>query len=281
MPELVGRFERHVLPDGETIWFEPERHIYCGEINPSASAKGGYSMVRDSRLTGISTIAKSIDSDPGGLLWWATKLDQTGIAELARLTLPSGDHSWLLTQESIAAALRDAGLTWEQIRDRAAERGTNVHELIFAALSYDQRPPSLAALSESERGYGQAAFAWWRDREPKPVKAETVTADVERGVAGRFDLLCEIDGATVLVDAKTRERGNVRKADHVQLEGYELCNEACGIGGSDRRMVLVLRPDGTYAEHIGAASHHDFIAALEVYRRGTSLGKRMAEKAVA
>ena len=277
--EQIGRFELHRMPDGGEVYFEPERHGYFGEIKPK---KGGdYSYVRDSRFTGVSTPVKTLDTNVDSLLWWASKLEQTRIAELAENCLDGGgDLDWLRSQRSIAAALREAELTWSHVRDRAADRGSRVHELIFLALAQEQRPPSLSALTSTERAYGQAAIRWWRDREPKALYAEQVTLSRGHRVAGRFDLLCEIDGERVLCDAKTRERGVARKSDHAQLAGYEMCNEACGIGGSDRQLAIILKPDGTYEEHESVATEADFIASLEAYRAGGDLDKRIraAEK---
>jgi hypothetical protein len=280
----VGRFEQHFLPDDSHIFYEPDpAHAYYGEIKESPKAKGGYSYVRDSRFVGVSTPTKALDSSIDGLLHWAAKLDQTGVAALAEQQIEAGcdvgDLAWLCSQPSISAALREAELTWTDVRDRAAQRGTNVHELIFLALAQGTRPPSLEKLSKVERGYGQAAIRWWRDRKPKPLFAEQVTVSREHGFAGRFDLLCEIDGDRVLVDAKTRERGQDRRSDHGQLPGYELANRECGIGESAYQVVLLLMPDGSYREVVCVGTKDDFLAALNAYRRGGALEKRMREAA--
>lgn len=296
--EPVGRFERYTMPDDDRIYFEPEPHAYYGEIKESAKARGGYSFVRDSRLTGVSTPTKSLDTNIDPLLYWAAKLDQTGIADLVDRQISGGcevdDLAWLCSQKQIAQALRDHELTWADVRDRAAIRGTNVHERVFLALATGKRPPSLASLSAEERAYGQAAIRWWRDRKPRPLYAEQVTLCRSHNVAGRFDLLCEIERASnpgsglipdleglVLADAKTRAKGVARRSDHAQLPGYEMCNVACGIGSSDRRLVLLLLPDGSYREVECVGTEADFIAGLEAYRAGGDLEKRMRAAAKA
>lgn len=293
-PTMVGRFEQIDLPNGEVVYFEPEKHQYFGEIKESARSKGGYSFVKSTRLTGVSTIAKFLDPNADPLMHWAAKLDQIGIAELASKALDTGgDLTWLREQPRIKAALYDAEATWTHVRDRAAVRGTNVHERIFLALATEQAAPSLASLSEEERGYGMAAMKWWRERQPEPIAAEQVTVDHAKGFAGRFDLLANIDlddfepvpeefadgGGTicVLVDAKTRERGSVRKSDHVQLPGYEVANVACGIGASDARLVLILMPDGTFREEWCVGTETDFLSALNASRSGKHLEKRMRD----
>jgi hypothetical protein len=277
-PREIGRFEEHTLPNGAIVYYEPEKHQYFGEVKESKSAKDGYSFVKASRLTGVSTVSKYLDANVDSLMHWAAKLDQIGIAELASQAIAAGaDLTWLCEQSSIKAALYDAEATWTHVRDRAAIRGTNVHERIFLALATGTTPPSLSDLTDEERGYGQAAFAWWRDRNPEPVAAEQVTYSPTKKVAGRFDLLADIAGQRVLVDAKTREKGAVRKSDHVQLEGYEMTNRECGLGESDRRVALILMPDGTYREEAGVGTEADFNSALLACQSGKHLDKRMRE----
>lgn len=281
---MVGRFERHTTPDGSVVFYDPGPHSYFGEVKESKTAEGGYSYVQHSRMTGVSTPVKALDTNSDSLIYWGVKLDQIGIADLASAQLSAGGDpealEWLTSQQSIAAALREAECTWTHVRDRAAVRGTNIHERIFLALATESQPPSLAGLSDEERGYGQAAMKWWRENDPTPLFAEQVTVHAEIKVAGRFDLLCEISGERVLVDAKTRERGVARIGDHAQLAGYEMANAACGIGASERQVALILRPDGTYAAVESVGVEADFLAALEAYRAGGSLAKRMraAEK---
>ena len=277
-PTRVGRFEQHTLPNSEVVYFEPDKHAYYGEIKENSKSEGGYSFVRSSRLTGVSTIAKFLDANVDPLMHWAAKLDRVGVAELASQSINAGgDLTWLCEEKTISEALREAGATWADVRDRAAVRGTNVHERIFLALATGAEPPSLANLSEEERGYGQAVFAWWRDRQPEPIAAEQVTVDHVRGFAGRFDLLAIVDGSRDLFDAKTRETGKVRKSDHVQLVGYDTSNVVCGLGAAERKVALILMPDGTYREEECVATEADFNSALLACQSGKHLDKRMRE----
>lgn len=235
-------------------------------------------MLDGTRTVSVSTVAKYIDPDADGLLYWATGLTYEGIAELADLL---DDTEWLRSRESIEAALKEAELTWHDLRSKAAVRGTNVHELILAALAENRTLPSLAKLTEDERAYGQAVMRWWTDRRPRPILTEQMVASAEHGFAGRFDLLCEIDGETVLVDAKTRGKGVPRLSDHVQLAGYAIASEESGFPAPDRQLALILTPEGEPVECDGLAEPDDFLAALDVYRRKASLGKLMRSQAKA
>lgn len=286
-PEMVGRFERHSLPDGSEIYFEREKHAYYGEIKESARAEGGYSYVQSSRLPGVSTIAKHLDASVEALLYWAVKLEQTGIAKLAVRALEQGhDMSWLQSQESIRAQLAEAGLSWTDIRDEAAERGNLSHQLQVEIFTGGK--PSLSMFPDDQRGYGQALFSWVRDRRPRPIAVERVTASLALGVAGTFDLMAEVDPDrfdslpfeidrpfTILSDAKSRESGKDRRSDHIQLIGYEASNRACEIGATDHRLALLLLPDGTYKEKWCVATEADFAAALVAHNQGKALEKRM------
>lgn len=278
---LDGRFEKHVLADGAEIFYEDRFHSYFTDVYQNKS--GGWSYRRDSKLLGISTIAKFLEGgNVDGLLHWSAKLERTGIAELAAKDIASGaDLRWLDDELSIKDALKLAKLTWVDIRDRAAKRGTAVHNDIFNALATGDTPPSLEVLTEEERAFGQAAFAWWRDRRPVPVAAECVTADIEQehGFAGRFDLLADVDGERLLIDVKTREKPKSRKSDHIQLSGYEAANKACGLPPSDRRLVLVFTPDGSYHEFTGEATADHFSAALSAAKASRTLDQRLKEVA--
>ena len=281
--EVIGRFEAHRIGE-DVVYYDPEPHRYYSEVKENPKSKGGYSFVKASALTGVSTPLKALDTNVDPLLHWAAGLDQVGIAELIGISIDSGeDLGWMRDPLQLKIALREADLTWDKVRDKTATRGTNVHELIFLALATGKRPPSLKALSAEERAYGQAAIRWWRDHDPEPLFAEQVTYHRGHRVAGRFDLLANIEwrGERIraLIDAKTREKGKARRSDHAQLSGYEMCNVACGIGESDRQFALILKPDGTYEVHESVATEADFIAALEAYRRGGDLDKRMRAQA--
>lgn len=306
--EQIGRFEQFTLPDGSVVYKEVRggNHFYWGEIKENRSAKGGYSAIKDSLIPGASGIAKYLDPESDPLMYWATRLERNGIAELASQALAAdADLTWLGDERSIKDALEEAKLLWANVRNKRADEGTSVHEEITFALATGGEVPSLSALTDEARGYGQAKLAWWRDRAPEPLAAEQVTVCHSRKFGGTFDLLANLrldspglpplpeyyfeleqradlePVARVLIDDKTREKPRTYKSDHVQLAGYEVANRECGIGASDLRLIVVLLPDGTYHEVWGEGTEADFNSALLASQSGKHLDKRMkqAEKA--
>lgn len=294
--EMVGRFEATTLPDGSRIFLDPEPHRYYGHVKPSKTAEGGYSFTRESALPGASSVAKALDEDPEALMHWAVKRGHEGIARLVSEDIERGASvDWLTDPLTISARLAEHNLRWTDVRDQMAEWGTNVHRHVVLELAHG-RVPSLADRSEEERGFAQAELSWWRERQPSVIAAEQATASLDKGYAGQFDLLFEVDvdrldpdpekrppakllegreSIRVLKDAKTRTNGKDRRADHTQVELYEVANRDCGIGPSDVRLVLLLMPDGNFREVWSTATDADAYAALVAFQRGKELGKRI------
>lgn len=288
-PEMVGRFERHKLPDGSVVYKEHrgDNHYYHAEVKESRSAEGGYSYVKGSTLTGVSTASKYLDGDPGGLMHWSARLNMAGVARIASSDMEAGASlGWLRSPESIEARLRDEEATWEHERDRRADQGTNVHHESVWKLASGQEA-TLANVSDAERGFSRGVFTSFRDLGllGKVTHAEQVTVAFDKQVGGTFDLLAEdvevdrllarvVNGSAVppeiakrdtirlLADYKTRDGiGKVRKSDYLQLQGYEDCNCSCGIGGSDGQVVIIVLPDGTFEVYWCEATYGQWVAA--------------------
>jgi hypothetical protein len=295
----IGRFEEFTLPNGEAVYKEVrgDNHYYWGEIQPSKSAKGGYSAVKASGLPGASGIAQYLDPNSDPLIHWGTRKEREGIAALAAEAIAAGgDLTWLTDPNAIRQALDDAKLRWSHVRNKRADEGSEVHKEITFELAMGRSAPSLAGLSEEARGYGQAKMRWWRERQPEPIAAEQVTVSHARRFAGTFDLLAmldldspglpplpegvEIDArgqVPVLIDDKTREKPRTYKSDHVQLRLYKGANLECGIGESALELIVVLLPDGSYHEAWAVATDADANSALLASQSGKHLDKRMRE----
>jgi len=307
-PEKIGRFEAHATPDGSVVYKEQrgDNHYYHAEIKPSRTAKGGYSYVKGTTLTGVSSVSKFLDGDPTRLMHWSAKMDQSGIARIIAGQIERGetgldDINWLATPDGVANRLREKEATWEHERDRRADQGTNVHHYTVWRLATGQ-DADLADLSEVERGFGQGVFASFLKLGllDRVVYAEQLTVSHANRIAGTFDVLAEdveieavmdhlinpdavpaevVEKGLVrlLADYKTRDAaGKVRKSDHVQLQGYEDCNRSCGIGDTDGQVVIVVLPDGTFEPYWCEATPGSWAAAVNACRSGKPLDSRMA-----
>jgi hypothetical protein len=266
--------ERVDLPSGETVFYREAQHSYWSGFDEATGKCSG-------RLVGVTTVAKALDTNADPLITWGAKLEAQGVCELLSAASDS-DREHLLSNggDRLHAELVAAGLDWRSVRDRRASQGSNVHERIFAALGRGETP-SLASLKDEERGYGQAAFRFWRDAKPDPIAVEQVVYLPEYGVAGRFDLLARIDGEVVLVDAKTSKAAYL--SHHVQLAGYRIGCEDSGFEAPERCLVLLLRPDGSYETVEGCGTIEDWEAAHTAYTATKRVGKaqRALAKAVA
>lgn len=276
-------FEKHTMPDGTHIFYHDDRHAYFRDVTQK---KGKWCGV--SRLTGVSSVVKPLDFNPDGLLGWAARLTCEGVAQLAAdglglqedvrrgVVAPDAISAalvWLESGPSITAALKDAELTWAHLRDQAATRGTNVHLRALHALARGAAVPDFDALTPEERGYARGVLAFWHEHDPEPLESEQVVFSATHGVAGRFDLRCRLDGDVVLLDAKTATSSFIPTKHHAQLAGYETLARECGLGASDRQVMLRVDADGKYELVDGTATAEDFLAALRVYRASARINR--------
>lgn len=262
----TGDLERTVFPNGSEVFYRDSDHSYWREAKPKAGGKWSGS----GRLTGVSTLCGPYEFRPDSLLRWVERLTLEGVARGFQDQRVPGDPHVLRQM------LQNNGLRWEQMRDKASTRGTNVHELMLNALARGEDVPDLSDLPPEQRGYGQAVMRWWLDRDPQPFQAEQVVASLEHGFAGRLDLRCTIKNALRpgigIVDAKTSNYLSTKGA--VQVAGYDLGAVTSGFGErAEWLMVLQVKEDGTYREVYVDATHEDFLLSLRLYRRQAELSK--------
>lgn len=288
-----GEFEQHIMPSGATVYFRDKigdrpDHSYWSDVEMRKGVYGG-----KGRLTGVSTVVGPFDFRPDALLRWAAKSNGAGVAMLAAGAMSCetieemrAELRWLESPESIWNALVDAKATFEDIREQAAGRGTNVHKEALHAMALGRPVPGFGELTEEEKGYARGVLAFFHDHEPETLHAEQVIADLDLGIAGRFDwrgsfdARCDTDccpchlllpGAIAMLDAKTS--GYISNKAHVQLGGYEKGARVSGIGETDLQFILQLCEDGTYKLILSTGTAEDFAAALDVYRRSGRIGR--------
>lgn len=130
----------------------------------------------------------------------------------------------------------------ESVLDRAAQRGTEVHNAIenFVKFGVEDIQPAYAP-------YFQAFLAWMKDFDVKPVSSETRLYHRLLRYAGTADMGCLERGVRTLVDFKTTASFSAMLCG-VQLEAYSRAFESHGVT-YDRAVIIQLLPDGTYRRH--------------------------------
>lgn len=253
--------EKFVMPNGAVVWYRDSDHQY------NSSEK----FTRNTRIAGVSTVSKcdgDNNSDP--LIDWGVRLDREGVAREASLGLSLDDAddmraalSWLESGESIGQTLKQEKLTWRDLRHEAGTRGSLSHD-VLQSLAEGKTP-------EVQSGYDRAVVHWWESRQPEPILVEQVVYSELEKFAGRFDLLCKINGQTVLCDLKTSKWASNSFA--VQLNLYLLAGREAGLFQNvDRLAIIQVREDGTFRELDVPLNSEWALSALCTYRNGKAIG---------
>ena len=280
--EMVGDAESHTMPDGSVVVYRDRDHSYW----TSATVDGNGASKCSGRLTGVTSVVSPYDWRPDNLMRWAANLNVAGVAALAAEGLSVDDiHDmraclrWLESGESITAALEMGRLHWTQTRDDAATQGTDVHRYALQALAGGHPVPDLSRFAPDDQGHARGIMAFWLECEPEPLHTEQIVCDLELGVAGRFDLICDLTYNGVrqraLVDAKTTSSGFLPTKHHVQLAGYEHCASRVGIEPTEVRLILQVFPDGRYVLTPSCATADDFLVAVDLYRREARIKREL------
>lgn len=279
--EQMGPFVKHTFPNRTWVAFHEANHAYWSDCKmkfEKGEEKWSGTMPR---LAGVSTVVSPYDFRPDSLMKWAAEQDHEAIARVYGGKELPDDPS------TIRSALFVRELTWQQRRDAKADTGKAAHEKILHQLALGNEP-DLNVLLPKERGYGQAIYRWWLDRDPEVLHAEQVVASIENGIAGTLDLRAKLtapigldfrDGVTV-IDAKAR--GFIPASSLAQVAGYDKCVVDCGLGDpADHLMILKLYEDGSYREiwvddgKTVAERHQGFLDAVKVYRRAAEYAKQV------
>lgn len=139
----------------------------------------------------------------------------------------------------------------QSVLDKAADRGTAIHNSIENFLKYD-----IDDIEPEYRGYFDAFLRFWEDYQPELVRSEVRMYHKLFLYAGTADLLCFIDGRLVLIDYKSTAE-IYEMTCRIQLEAYWQALASFGIV-PDEKWILHLRKDGSY--RIGRFPRKDNLA---------------------
>jgi hypothetical protein len=244
--------------------FEPVKHAY------TVHTAGG---VETFELPSVTKILGIIDKSEA-LTWWAfTKTVEAMVAM-------NNDGVFFSTAEEATVYLATQKVRPIDLRDQAADRGTNVHEAL--TMYADDQPPAFHTLAEVERPYHQSLAGWIIESRPEFLTTELPVVSLTHGYAGTFDYLrrCTCGcGGIVLGDAKTSKA--IYDSAHLQVAAYEHAYfELTGVRVCHTEL-LHLRGDGLPGEvERGVGELEDFlaVAALHERLRGVTVRRRQQRR---
>lgn len=248
-----------VLPSGVKLYYRDSDHSYW-KHNPKTEKPGR-------RATGVTTACKALDTDPSNLMKWSAKQQLIGASKLVDALGAEQAVELLADPDRCWAELEARAWTYNDVREKAASEGTNVHRQAFEALALGDPVPDLTGLAERELKLAQAVQAFWFDHTPRAEHVEQVVFSERLGVAGRVDFIGEIDGfdGRGVLDLKT---GNFLGASaHAQVGGgYPLLAEESGYGPIEWAAMLKVTEEGEYEIVPAESTREDFELAVLTYR---------------
>jgi hypothetical protein len=241
------------VPNGYKIEFEQASHTY---------------KIDGEKVPSVTEITKMVGG-PGGLPWWGMKTGVEGVCKLYGDNILDSQGGidnpesllWWKDPAAIVGLLTEHKLTVNHIRDKAGDRGTDVH---VAAARWAETGEFPGEVPEEQRGYVTAFLAWLEEFQPEPLASEQIVGSKLWGYAGTLDLRCKIGPRTGIVDYKTSTSIRHPQYDY-QLAGYELASQECGYGKTDFRAVVRLDKDGTFEWYESPTMPSRFADALGVW----------------
>lgn len=215
----------------------------------------------------VTTIIKRVLGGGEGLLQWYYRMGLVGVAAWTNGHRSAGvaeadDVVDVLTDpEWIAEELDRNRLTPRDVRDAAADRGTEAHSFFEAAakLGGPKRAP--------QTPYEKAICDWWEANDFHVEAAEASLVSVQHRFAGTCDLIYWVGDELRLLDLKTRS-ATYRKAldsDLIQVAAYKLAWEEMTGMPITRTGILMAREDGKAVFDDREVSPDLFLKVKEVY----------------
>jgi hypothetical protein len=217
---------------------------YVAPIRRVDTAKSHYYVdANGERVPGVTTILSDGIPKPALINWSANSTAEYAV-----------DHWDELAQLSPSARMKELQSARYKEKDRAANRGTEVHDLAEKLTRGDEvEVPDLLA------GYVESCVQFLEDFAVRPILLETTCMSHQYGWAGTFDAILEftnglkglpMERPRILIDWKTNRSG-IFGETALQLAGYRHADTYLDENGDEQPMPEVdgcaavhLRPDG-------------------------------------
>lgn len=129
----------------------------------------------------------------------------------------------------------------EEVLNRAAARGTAVHNAIENYIKFD-----ITDIPEEHKGYFEAFLKWFEEHNVKSYGDEVRLYHKSLMYAGTADMFAGVDGIDTLIDFKTSAAVQ-KMLCGVQLEAYDRAIQShTGGKGFERKAIVHLKKDGSY-----------------------------------
>jgi hypothetical protein len=232
---------RHDLPNGRTVFFDPEPHVYY-------DAAG-------SEFYGVTTVIKDIGGGPPASYYEKNAYEkfQKAIREM-----PWGGWGDLPLEDLIERL----GSPSKEIFEDAGTTGTAVHK-VFEALPSGDIPSDIP---EVEADRVARLVQWWNENVEETYHSEIVVASHSQGYAGTVDWVGRIKGqnGVGIIDLKTSNY--VQPKYHFQLDGYREAYMESGYGETQWQAVLHLPKNKPLRFVPGKAAPGAFRAQLDSFK---------------
>lgn len=192
------------------------------------------------------------------------------------------------TKDSIVELLVEEKISSNHQRDKAADRGVNVHDSLENWVKFGH-PLDPEEYPEEQQGYFKGLQSFLVDVSVKGLpktEAELMVGSLQHQYAGRFDLVLtlskpvevvtkiypkrapriqEIPAGRYLLDLKTSK--GIYPTHFMQLEAYEAAAVECGYAPTDYRGVVHVTADGRYELALNQDwRFEDFLAVRACYQ---------------
>ena len=275
-----------LTPNGIEVFYSwaPRRYYklcYRGGNRPPFEEEGVWVEVPS-----VTKVLDVLDKS-GALTWWGMKVGVKGVLRLVeqnKLDVLAG-HECVYLTDAVIAFLTQEKLTVNHVKDKAADRGTNIHKAFEAWAVDPSFRPDPNVYPENEQGYIRGLNSFLGDLGPvDDIQAEVMVGSVEHGFAGRYDLRLNLGEAVMVVktfpkrkpqhdliapgkyllDLKTSK--SVYDSHALQLAAYEMASVECGYGPTDYRAVVHVTEDGRYELVRTHAAPEDFLSILQAHQ---------------
>lgn len=207
---------------------------YVGPIRRVDTAKGHhYVDSHGRRVPGVTTITGALPKD--ALINWAANAT-------AGYTIDHWDTLAALAPSERLKKLQ--GARYED-KDRAANRGTEVHKLAEQLITGAE-----VDIPEELAGHAESYVHFLDEFNPQPILIEGVVFSHKHGYAGTLDLIADFPtlGKRLLCDVKTNRSG-IFGETAIQLAGYRYAETYLDADGVEQPMIEV---DDCAAIHVRA-----------------------------